>query len=113
MALIWTPHTMNWSHEFRFYGLRDTSPFVFPFGRDSRKDRPYPRRRASGRRKESGREGGGDRDKGKERGLGWARRRERELDRQYGEGAGKAWARVPPHERVPVDRAAPCLLHLL
>ncbi len=50
---------------------------------------------------------------GTERGLGRARRRERELDRQYGEGAGKAWARVPPHERVPVDRAAPCLLHLL
>ena len=57
------------------------------------------------RRMEEGKERGG--------GLGRARRRERELDRQYGEGAGKAWARVPPHERVPVDRAAPCLLHLL
>jgi len=41
------------------------------------------------------------------------RERERELDVQYAETDDKEWAFVPASERLPVDRAAPCLVHLL
>ena len=39
--------------------------------------------------------------------------REAALDRQYSETDDKLWACVHPSERLPVDRAAPCLQHLL
>eukprot|EP00605_Chrysophyceae_sp_TOSAG23-4_P001960 GSChrysophyteH1.ASY1.ANO1.2171.1 assembled CDS len=39
--------------------------------------------------------------------------REAELDRQYAEPEEKKWAAIPSSERIPCDRAAPCLAHLL
>lgn len=41
------------------------------------------------------------------------RKREEELDIQYKEDDSKLWADIPFEERLPVDRAAPCLQHLL
>lgn len=41
------------------------------------------------------------------------RLREKELDVQYEESDSKLWANIPTEERLPVDRAAPCLQHLL
>ena len=45
--------------------------------------------------------------------IGIRERREQELDLQYAEDDSKRWANVPTNERLPVDRAAPCLEHLL
>ena len=39
--------------------------------------------------------------------------REAELDVQYAEAPDKQWASIPRTERLPCDRAAPCLAHLL
>jgi hypothetical protein len=39
--------------------------------------------------------------------------RERSLDLQYFESDEKRWASIPVSERLPVDRAAPCLEYLL
>jgi len=41
------------------------------------------------------------------------RAREAELDVQYAEAPDKQWASIPRTERLPCDRAAPCLAHLL
>lgn len=41
------------------------------------------------------------------------REREKELDVQYAEDDQKTWANIPLVEILPVDRAAPCLAHLL
>ena len=39
--------------------------------------------------------------------------REAKLDRQYYESDEKRWAHIPSNERLPIDRAAPYLQHLL
>ena len=39
--------------------------------------------------------------------------REIALDHQYNENNDTKWANIPDDERLPIDRAAPCLLHLL
>ena len=39
--------------------------------------------------------------------------REIALDHQYNENNDTKWANIPDDEILPIDRAAPCLLHLL
>jgi len=39
--------------------------------------------------------------------------REIALDHQYNEDKDNKWANIPVEERLPVDRAAPCLAYLL
>ena len=50
---------------------------------------------------------------GKSSGKSNERSREAELDIQYEEAPDKRWASIPRNERLPCDRAAPCLAHLL
>lgn len=42
-----------------------------------------------------------------------SRLREAALDHQYGEDYDTKWASIPADELLPIDRAAPCLMHLL
>ena len=35
------------------------------------------------------------------------------LDQQYNEDNDNLWANIPSDEVLPIDRAAPCLAHLL